>query len=113
MMIRDIQEEICEAIEELYFEAAQIDYIAFILLIGRFEMQPSLKVHCGTDCVSNYQMDIYHDETRSQFYLDYLRKNYSKEGFCYQDGNAVNDITKELIIYYCCPIKVQTKIDSI
>lgn len=99
MMIRDIQEEICEAIEELYFEAAQIDYIAFILLIGRFEMQPGLKVHCGTDCVSNYQMDIYHDETRSQFYLDYLRKNYSKEGFCYQDGNAVNDITKELTIY--------------
>lgn len=98
-MIRDIQDEICEAIEELYFEASQVDYIAYILLIGRFEIQPGLKVHCGTDCVSNYQMDIYRDETRSQFYLDYLRQNYSKDGFHYQDGNAVNDITKELTIY--------------
>ena len=99
MTIRKIQDEICDAIKELYFEAARIDYIAFILLIGRFEIQPGLKVYCGTDCVSNYSLDIFHDETRSEFYLNYLRKNYSKDGFCYQDGNAVNDITQELTIF--------------
>ena len=98
-MIREIQDEICEAIEELYFAAAKADYIAYILLIARAEIQPGLKKLCGTDCVTNYQMDIYLDETRTKFYLDYLKKNYSREGYSYQSEDTVNDITAEMTIY--------------
>lgn len=98
-MILEIQNEICEAIEELYLAAAKTNYIAYILLIARAEIQPGLKKICGTDCVTNYQMDIYLDETRTKYYLDYLKKNYSLEGYSYQSEDAVNDITAEMTIY--------------
>ena len=98
-MIRDIQEEICEAIEELYDAAYKANYIAYILLIGRAEMQHGLKAVCGTDCVMEWQMDIYYDETRAQYYLDYLRRNYSRDGYSYQGDGAINDITTEMTIY--------------
>lgn len=44
-------------------------------------------------------MDIYLDETRTKYYLDYLKKNYSHEGYRYQSEDAVNDITAEMTIY--------------
>ena len=98
-MIRDIQDEICQAIEQAYDAICKADYDAFILLIGRAEIQRGLKSITGSDCVMEYMMDIYLDETRTQFYLDYLRKNYSKEGYDYPQDRAVNDITTELTIY--------------
>lgn len=98
-MIREIQDEICLAIEQTYGAICKADYNAFILLIGRAEIQPGLKTIVGSDCVMEYMMDIYLDETRTQYYLDYLRKNYSREGYDYPKKDAVNDITTELTIY--------------
>lgn len=98
-MIEDIQEEICLAIEQVYETISNVDYNAFILLIGRAEIQKGLKAIVGTDCVMEYMMDIYFDETRSQYYLNYLNKNYSKEGYDYPKEYAVKDITTELTIY--------------
>ena len=98
-MIKEIQEEICLAIEQVYETISKMDYNAFILLIGRAEIQQGLKAIVGTDCVMEYMMDVYFDETRSQYYLNYLNKNYSKEGYDYPKEDAVNDITTELTIY--------------
>lgn len=98
-MIEDIQEEICLAIEQVYETISNEDYNAFILLIGRAEIQKGLKAIVGTDCVMEYMMDIYFDETRSQYYLNYFNKNYSKEGYDYPKECAVKDITTELTIY--------------
>lgn len=98
-MIKEIREEVCLAIEEVYNAAFRADYIASILLIGRAEVFPGLKAVNDTDCVIEYTGDIFLDETRSQYYLDYLRKNYSREGYSYPFGEAVSDITSELTIY--------------
>ena len=98
-MIKELQEEICLAIEQTYDTISKMDYNAFILLIGRAEIQQGFKAIVGTDCVMEYMMDVYFDETRSLYYLNYLNKNYSKEGYDYPKENAVNDITTELTIY--------------
>jgi len=98
-MLKQIKDEICDAIEELFLTASQTNYIAFILLIARAEKQQGLKSKCGTDYVTEYPLDIYFDETRTCYYINYLRKNYSKEGYHYQKESAIEDITTELTIY--------------
>ena len=57
-MIREIQEEICLAIKQAYDAICKADYNAFILLIGRAEVQRGLKAIVGTDCVMEYMMNI-------------------------------------------------------
>lgn len=98
-MIQEIQDEICSAIEQVYDAISKVDYNAFILLIGRAEVIPGLKEIQGTDCVIEYMGDIYFDETRSKYYLDYLKKNYSQEGYDYPIDSAIEDLTSELTIY--------------
>ena len=98
-LVSKVQAEVCEAIEEAFDAISRADYIAFILFIGRAEIQRGLKAIVGTDCVMEYMLDIYYDETRSDYYLDYLRRNYSRDGFSYDGSNGVNDLTAELTIY--------------
>ena len=57
-MIKEIQEEICLAIEQVYETISKMDYNAFILLIGRAEIQQGLKAIVGTDCVIEYMIDL-------------------------------------------------------
>ena len=78
-----VLEEITEDIDEAFSIIAYRDYLSFILLIGRADMVSGLKEIKGTDCVIDYQLDSIYDETRTQFYLRYLRRNYGNEGFCY------------------------------
>lgn len=98
-LVSIVLNEVCEAIEETFDAISKADYIAFILFIGRAEIQRGLKVHTGTDCVMEYMLDIYYDETRADYYLDYLRRNYSRDGYNYEGPAGVNDVTTELTIY--------------
>ena len=50
-MIREIYDEIITTIERSFEKIAKVDYISYILFIGRGNMIPSLKSHVGTDCV--------------------------------------------------------------
>lgn len=45
-MVREIQNEVCAAIEEIYDVACKTDYNAYILLIGRAEILQGLKANC-------------------------------------------------------------------
>lgn len=98
-LVSIVQNEVCEAIEEAFDAICKADYIAFILFIGRAEIQRGHKVHTGTDCVLEYMLDIYYDETRADYYLDYLRRNYSRDGYNYEGPTGANDVTTELTIY--------------
>ena len=76
-IIKEIIEEILQAIEDSFVTIAKYDYISYILYIGRADVIPELKAHFGTSCVIDYQPDRYYDETRELFYLHYLNRNYS------------------------------------
>lgn len=97
--IARIQEEIFNAIDEAFNVMAEKDNISYILFLGRADIIPGLKQFVGTDCVIDYHMDTIYDQTRAQFYLRYLRRNYSKEGFDYMGDNGIDDMHIELMIY--------------
>lgn len=94
-----IREEVIDAIEEAINAIHKEDYISFILFIGHADMIPGLKPHQGTDCVIDYQLDSIYDETRTEFYLRYLNRNYRKNGFSYQGDDGIDDMHIELMIY--------------
>ena len=94
-MIKEIIEEILQAIEDSFVTIAK-DYISYILYIGRADVIPELKAHFGTSCVIDYQPDRYYDETRELFYLHYLNRNYSKEGFKYDGWVCISQSIQKL-----------------
>ena len=98
-MIKEIIEEILQVIEDSFVTIAKGDYISYILYIGRVDVIPELKAHFGTSCVIDYQFDRYYDETREAFYLHYLNRNYSKEGFKYDGESGIDDLSIEMMIY--------------
>ena len=98
-MIKEIYDEVINVIEESFETIAKKDYVSYILYIGRADMIPGLRTHVGTDCVVDYQLDRYYDETREAFYLHYLRRNYSREGFHYEGESGIDDLSVEMMIY--------------
>lgn len=97
--ISDIQQTVFGIIDEAFNEMYKIDYTSYILFIGRASVIPGLKRITGTDCVVDYMLDTYYDQTRTDFYLRYLRRNYSKDGFAYEGESGLDDIHIELMIY--------------
>ena len=95
-IIKEIIEEILQAIEDSFVTIAKDDYISYILYIGRADVIPELKAHFGTSCVIDYQLDRYYDETRELFYLHYLNRNYSKEGFKYDGWVCISQSIQKL-----------------
>lgn len=91
--------EVEDAIKEVFEYIRTNDYNSFVLLIGRGEVFQGLKNTVGTDCVMDYQMDRYHDETRERFYLNYLNRNYRRDGFDYSDKSGIDDLSIEMMIY--------------
>lgn len=98
-MIREIYDEVITTIERAFDKIAKEDYISYILFIGRGDMIPGLKSHVGTDCVVDYQLDRYYDETRESFYIHYLSRNYAREGFKYEGETGIDDLSIEMMIY--------------
>ena len=62
-MLKDIIKETESAIDAAYKEMYEKYYIPFVLLIGRADIMPGLNRHYHTDCVIDYQLDRYYDET--------------------------------------------------
>lgn len=98
-MIKEIIPEVTAVIEKSFKTIADEDYTSYILYIGRADIIPGLKKVHGTDCVIDYQLDRYYDETREAFYVHYLTRNYSKSGFCYDGESGIDDLSIEMMIY--------------
>ena len=102
-MIKEIRQEVSDIIEKLFTTIANEDYTSYILYIGRADIIHGLKAHVGTDCVIDYQLDRYYDETRETFYVHYLNRNYSKEGFNYDGESGIDDLSISVcitVLYY-------------
>lgn len=98
-MIKEIHDEVIKVIEKSFITIAHKDYVSYILYIGRADVIPGLKGLVGTDCVIDYQLDRYYDKTREAFYLHYLKRNYSKDGFRYEGESGIDDLSIEMMIY--------------
>ncbi len=98
-MLKEIIEEVSQVLDESFASIARNDYNSFILYIGRADIIPELKSLTGTNCVIDYQLDRYHDETREAFYLRYLNRNYKNEGFKYEGESGIDDLSIEMMIY--------------
>lgn len=98
-MLKEIVNEVELAIDEAINTMAEKDYNAFILFIGRADTIPLLKASTGTECVIDYQLDRYYDETREAFYIRYLNRNYKREGFNYSGDAGIDDLSIEMMIY--------------
>lgn len=96
-MLKEILEEVLNAIDVAFKEMCKKDYLSYVLLIGRADVVRALKNTSKTDCVIDYQLDRYYDETRENFYLRYLNCNYHKEGFHYEGMNGIDDLSIEMI----------------
>ena len=98
-MLNEVLDEVLEAIDEAICAMAEKDYNAFILFIGRADIDPLVKKVACTECVIDYQLDRYYDETREAFYLRYLNRNYRKDGFNYSGDSGIDDLSIEMMIY--------------
>lgn len=98
-MLKEIVDEVELAIDDAYLKMANEDYLSYILLIGRADIMPVLKGHFPTECVIDYQLDRYYDDTREGFYIRYLNRNYHREGFHYEGDEGIDDLSIEMMIY--------------
>ena len=98
-MLKEILDEVLDAIEEAINAMAEKDYNAFVLFIGRADVEPLAKKVASTECVIDYQRDRYYDETREAFYLRYLNRNYRRDGFDYSGDSGIDDLSIEMMIY--------------
>ena len=98
-MLKELSSEVVDAIDEAINALSQKDYNAFILFIGRADVDSHVKQITGTECVIDYQLDRYHDETREAFYVRYMNRNYCKDGFDYSGYSGIDDLSIEMMIY--------------
>ena len=98
-MLKKIMDEIDWAVADAFDRMAEKDYLSFILLIAKAEQIPALKRARCSEYILNYPVDRFYDETREGFYLRYLNRNYSKDGFFYEGANGIDDLSIEMMIY--------------
>lgn len=98
-MLKEIRDEVYEVIITTMEQIRNQDNLSFILFIGRGDIIEGLKAQRGTNCVVDYEIDKYYDETRKGFYLRYLNRNYYQEGFHYEGTSGIDDLSIEMMIY--------------
>lgn len=98
-MVQETRTIVKEAYVEVLTSIFEQHSNDFLPLIARGEFYEH-----GIKGISNYMLDymgdIYRDETRQKFYVTYLNRNYSKEGFCYTESeNGFFDLNIEIMIF--------------
>ncbi len=97
--IEEIRNIVDNAYSEVLLHIAQSYPNDFIPLIAKGEY-----IEHSVKGVSNYMLDymgdIYKDTTRQKFYITYLNRNYSKEGFYYTNSEEdFFDLNVEIMIF--------------
>jgi len=98
-MLKEIIEEVELALDAVYKKMVKEDPLSYVLLIGRADVDPIIKNYLSSECVIDYQLDRYYDETREGFYLRYLNRNYKRDGFHYEGIEGIDDLSIEMMIY--------------
>lgn len=98
-MLKEYILTIDNAIEEALDFIQSKNPTAYILLLGRADKISGLKKRVGTDCVIDYQLDRYYDETRTTFYVKYLKRNYSRELYSYDSSEGIYNLNLEIMMY--------------
>ena len=105
-MIREIINEVREAIQEAFTCAFHTNSGSFVLFLARgdydhrFEedqfahLDPKPSPYC-----LDYMLDSYKDETRDKFYIRYLNRRYKNDDFKYQGEDGIDDLCVEMMIY--------------
>lgn len=85
-----------EAIKMLY----ENNQNYFLLFLSRSEYFPQNENVSGwAPYLVDYIPDMYNNIYQRKFVVDYLQRNYSHEGFSYQEEKDMNDLIIELLIY--------------
>lgn len=71
----------------------------FVLFLAHPEYETNWFDTGKTMVLMDSAIDALKDESREKFYIRYLRKNYNKEGFCYEGENGIDDLHIEMMIY--------------
>ena len=98
-VLHEIDDEVSVAIEEAMVALSMISQPNFCLLIARAGVEPMLERIGKSRYVMDNAKDVYHDETRQQFYLNYLNANYRKGVLNYTEKNGLDNLYIEMMIY--------------
>ena len=98
-LLQDIEYEVSSAIEEALVTLSKISQPNFCLLIARAGVDPMLESIGKSRYVMDNAKDVYHDETRQQFYLNYLNTNYRKGVLNYTEKDGLDKLYIEMMIY--------------
>lgn len=98
-LFQDIEYEVSSAIEEALVTLSKISQPNFCLLIARAGVDPMLESIGKSRYVMDNAKDVYHDETRQQFYLNYLNTNYRKGVLNYTEKDGLDKLYIEMMIY--------------
>lgn len=98
-LLHKIDFEVSNAIQEALDTICRISQPNFCLLIARAGVQPMLENIGKSRYVMDNAMDVYHDETRQQFYLNYLNANYRKGVLDYSQKDGLDKLYIEMMIY--------------
>lgn len=105
-MIREIINEVREAIQEAFTCALHTNSGSFVLFLARGDydhrlegeqfanLDPKPSPYC-----LDYMLDAYKDETRDKFYIRYLNRRYKNDDFKYQGDDGIDDLCVEMMIY--------------
>ena len=98
-VLQAIDNEVGSAIEEALLTLYEISQPNFCLLIARAGVNPIQENIEGVRYLMDNVWDVYHDETRQQFYLNYLNANYSKGVLNYTENDGLDKLYIEMMIY--------------
>ena len=98
-LLREIEFKVSNAIQEALVFLSRISQPNYCLLIARAGVLPMLENIGKSRYVMDSAMDIYHDETRQQFYLNYLNTNYREGVLNYTEKDGLDKLYVEMMIY--------------
>ena len=100
MKLRTIFQDCDIAVQEAIVRLYENQPNHFLLFLARGEyFSNEGNVKGFTPYLLDYMPDLYNNYYQRKYVVDYLQRNYSKEGFSYQEEKEINDLITEMLIY--------------
>lgn len=98
-MIAEIKIAVSGAIGQTFDYCVAHHYDDFVLFLAHPEYKKDWFDTGKSIVLMESAIDALKDESREKFYVRYLRRNYHKEGFCYEKEEGIDDLHIEMMIY--------------